>query len=524
MTYRIGTSSFLWASGAALAGTSGSTPACEPPAGDASSNFETAAERTNVGASFPAPFFARPPKGADSKGSGSKAASLIEQLAHNDASVREKAVSEIVALGEEAVDPLIDALTHRNDRVRGEAVRALGMIGDVRATPHLIQRLQESKFPILQAVYEALEGFGAQAVPALTEALGDEDTKVRSSAAMMLGEIKTTSAVQPLLDALAHAKDEDIGHIADALAELGNPAALEPLEHMLERALSTKTRGKIMHAIEAIQDQATSDAPFGKAPSMEELVRDITSHLAAGLGLSGNMGISVGNVASYGTMTATGESTLQLVPRAEQRRELIFPDAWLRVDRGGDAKATQEMMRALNFLIHHEIAHRLQDERKIPQPAIDPSAFDRFDSERILHNANETQIDKLALLAARNVYIAPYGDRLFSANMREAIAVDAAVAFFGIVFRRHRSGERPVADEEAARASAVLWEMAVGGAVGNDTKRSLKTLAKSFEAIVIAKRYKEGVAQFRKLIRAYRNIFKTTAWELTTHSTKGRTS
>ncbi|MGC8880568.1 MAG: HEAT repeat domain-containing protein, partial [Anaerolineae bacterium] len=74
--------------------------------------------------------------------------------------------------------------------VRQAAARALGKIGDAAAVPALIEALRDEDEDVRQAAAEALGKIGdAAAVPALIEALRDEDMWVRRAAAEALGKI-----------------------------------------------------------------------------------------------------------------------------------------------------------------------------------------------------------------------------------------------------------------------------------------------------------------------------------------------
>jgi HEAT repeat protein len=519
MTFRIGSSSFLWSSGAALTGTATLPATAFAPTAESGylrNALETADAARDVHAHFPGPFFARSKGATTTGGSGGRTGgsgsrhirSMIQELGSEDAALRHRTMAALVTIGEPAVDPLIRALRNPCDLVRACAVRTLAQIGDERAVPELVQRFDESKFPILQAVYEALEAFGARAIPALTASLNDPNPKVRGSSAMMLGEIEDTSAVAPLLGALENAGEEDIKGIAEALSRLGDPIALTALRHLLQRDLEAGVVKTVKRAIEKLEGISESTAQA--SPSLVDMAEDITSHLRAGLGLSKRIGVRVGDVESYGSITATGRLALQQVPNASQRQELFDLDAWLSVDQGADEKAGREMMQALNFLVHHEIAHLLQEERSIPKPAVDEAFFELFDEQRTLTSANETMIDKLALLTARKIYVAAHGDVLFSEDMREAISINAAIILYEGVLRRHRSGERPMAQEEKARASAVLLEMVRRDAIGKHTKRNIKRLADAFCAIAITGYDRRELATFRRLIEVYREIYRST--------------
>ena len=178
---------------------------------------------------------------------------LIAALRDEDWYVRENAAE---ALGEtkdaRAVKPLIEALKDLN--IRSRAAEALGEIKDVRAIDPLIAALgdEEQYFrnnvagalgkigaPAVAPLMAALRGhvrenavgalgkIGAPAVAPLIAALKDEDTNVRRNAADALGEVNDVRAVEPLIEAL---KDPNVRrNAADALGEIKDVRAIDPL-------------------------------------------------------------------------------------------------------------------------------------------------------------------------------------------------------------------------------------------------------------------------------------------------------
>jgi hypothetical protein len=65
----------------------------------------------------------------------------IRQLSSGRHETVEQAKRQLIAIGRPAVQPLIEALQHRNPRVRIEAADALGYLGDPRAVDPLIEAL-----------------------------------------------------------------------------------------------------------------------------------------------------------------------------------------------------------------------------------------------------------------------------------------------------------------------------------------------------------------------------------------------
>lgn len=117
--------------------------------------------------------------------SGELLDALTACLGHEREVVRERADQAFRWFGRDAVEHLLEALLH--PRTRAAAASAVGATGDLRA------------------------------VPALCEALVDENSEVRRAAARALGQIKTPRAVESLLRAT---DDEDYVVRAEAMTAL----------------------------------------------------------------------------------------------------------------------------------------------------------------------------------------------------------------------------------------------------------------------------------------------------------------
>jgi HEAT repeat protein len=133
----------------------------------------------------------------------------------------------IVQLGSRAVPALIDALRDDDTRIRQAACTALGQIGDPSAVPALIACWDQRD--ISHAATNALVQIGKPAVPALIEALTSPSNPVRIAACTALGQIGDTAAIPALR---VHA--EIMGEAWKALAKLGGTSmALQEAVRML---------------------------------------------------------------------------------------------------------------------------------------------------------------------------------------------------------------------------------------------------------------------------------------------------
>jgi HEAT repeat protein len=133
---------------------------------------------------------------------------LIALLGHEKGWVRHHARELLVAMGESAVDDLMEALKNKNEDVRWEAAKALGQIGDVRAANALVKVLNDKNFGIRWLAAEALIRMGYDALnPLLLELMEHPDALwLRQGAHHVLNDLVKkrgfSKQVIPLLDAL----------------------------------------------------------------------------------------------------------------------------------------------------------------------------------------------------------------------------------------------------------------------------------------------------------------------------------
>jgi len=215
---------------------------------------------------------------------------LICLLKHEEMSgVRWKTAESLVKIGAPSVEPLISVLQHSDSDVRWKAAIALGEIRDPRAIGPLIRQLSDTDRFVKSRVAHALGMIGTPTIHSLIQALHDGDGNQRWGAAIALGGIRDPAAVDPLILALADKYENVRAEAAAALVAIGEPAitplirflkysegsvrievmtalgelhardAIEPLVQMLERADEEERR-----AIAATLDSIVSPAaePF----------------------------------------------------------------------------------------------------------------------------------------------------------------------------------------------------------------------------------------------------------------------
>jgi transcription termination factor NusA len=183
-------------------------------------------------------------------------ASLVASLQDEDTFVRRRATTALGQLGsEEAIEPLINALRDQDPTVRQMAAKALeGLKKPV--VERLIVNMRDDDPGVRWKVIETL-GIKWE-MPELV-ALADEDSSVRQSAAMALGQLGDKRAVIPLIATL---KDEDRNvsqSAAEALGKLGDERAVEPLLVVLSEDEDQITRRRAAHALRCLGDKRQID-------------------------------------------------------------------------------------------------------------------------------------------------------------------------------------------------------------------------------------------------------------------------
>lgn len=136
---------------------------------------------------------------------------LIAAMSDVDERMRRNAAKALGALGDaRAFQPLIAALSDADEDVRGSAVSALGMRGDARAVEPLSIRLSnEENYSVFNEIITALGRIGnLQAIQSLTELASNDKfaIELRQQAIRQLGKISDDQAISSIIDLM---KDND---------------------------------------------------------------------------------------------------------------------------------------------------------------------------------------------------------------------------------------------------------------------------------------------------------------------------
>ncbi len=156
----------------------------------------------------------------------------LESLGSNDIKESQKAVQELLTIGNEAVGPLIEALSSESTFLKGQAVFLLGKIGNKAAAGPLaaLLRYDQSSY-IRRNAASALGGMrDTAAYEALVAATQDDDPGVRARAAESLGRSGELTAGQALVDLLRLEEEMSVRFASvRALGALKDPLTAGPL-------------------------------------------------------------------------------------------------------------------------------------------------------------------------------------------------------------------------------------------------------------------------------------------------------
>lgn len=199
------------------------------------------------------------------------AAALVNRLDDEHPQVREEVAKALLEMGgRKVVARLVPLLCVERVGLRNQAREMLKQIG--KDAPDLILTLLDDPDRDLRLfAAEILEGVRSpHVVRPLLFALMDPDPNVRAAAAVSLGRQGESVAVGALVD---HLDDEEwvAFSAVEALACLGDPAALEPLLNALEKG-SSMIKVRVAEALSRFPEPRTVEAVLREIPRAEGLL------------------------------------------------------------------------------------------------------------------------------------------------------------------------------------------------------------------------------------------------------------
>lgn len=185
------------------------------------------------------------------------------------------AVEALGLIGDTGVSPMLirfmeDSTDNDEKRVAAEA---LGRLKDPSAIPVLIDGIKSSSWQVQGPAKWALTSIGKPAAPALIEALKIEKGDAGRLAAEALGEMKEPTAVQPLVTALKTSKSVPTRVAAAAsLGAIKDPAAIAPLIEAFEDK-GEYTVEFVWKGVRNTSSDALSEFGEGALPALHETLK-----------------------------------------------------------------------------------------------------------------------------------------------------------------------------------------------------------------------------------------------------------
>lgn len=136
---------------------------------------------------------------------------FLSAIRDNDKRVRAQAAAALAALGENALEDLVELLKDEDWRVRYRAAEALEKIPSSRGSDPLIRALSDGKDHVRYMAVKSLGALGEKnALPGIIQTLSDENEYVRRIAAISLGNIGGEDAYTAIREALIIESSEPV--------------------------------------------------------------------------------------------------------------------------------------------------------------------------------------------------------------------------------------------------------------------------------------------------------------------------
>ena len=204
---------------------------------------------------------------------------LVEALATEpDFFVREYLTWSIVRMADAATPLLIRMLTDARPQARHGAAHTLGKIADPCATGALIATLQDDDPAIVSKAAFALGAIGAvESVAAVVDLLGGADRELQSTLVTVL-ERFGAHAVPAVAAALTHADAGVRAHAAEILGVIADPGCIPALTNALADD-ERDVRFAAVHALANIGGEAATDAMRPMRNDADTRVRALAANM-----------------------------------------------------------------------------------------------------------------------------------------------------------------------------------------------------------------------------------------------------
>ncbi len=207
---------------------------------------------------------------------------LSEEFARPDSQLRDEVAVILGILGDRRpVKHLLEMTEDKSREKRWAAVAALGKTGAPEAIPILVSCLADSDYNVATSAVQVLYNIGEPAVEPLIKLVNDEDALGRGYAAEILGRLNDRRAVEPLKAAL---KDYTmLVPAAMALGRMKETGAIDELIFALEHSVGRYDRFLIKDAIRNL-GKGVSEKIFAHLQSDDPEIRRVVVEALASIG------------------------------------------------------------------------------------------------------------------------------------------------------------------------------------------------------------------------------------------------
>ncbi|WP_371805602.1 HEAT repeat domain-containing protein [Candidatus Lokiarchaeum ossiferum] len=157
---------------------------------------------------------------------------LIQKLGDRNTKARLDAANALARKGNEALDEVTKLLNHDDYTFRRIAAYVLGKIGNPDSVEILVEALGDDNSDVRKSAAQALNRIGKPAIPLLIRALGNISKDVRASAVWSLSKMGSM-VVDPLIEALASEVKDVRASAVWALSKVGTPS-IAPLVQLID--------------------------------------------------------------------------------------------------------------------------------------------------------------------------------------------------------------------------------------------------------------------------------------------------
>jgi HEAT repeat protein/MFS family permease len=214
---------------------------------------------------------------------------LVAKLKERDVRLAYEAAVALGRIGDPAaIDPLMELLNSPEPALRRAACYSLGSLHADRAGPRLLDVVRSgTSDQEVECAEAAIVGLGRmryrEAVPYLADVLGAYDRRIKIAAANALAEIGDAAALERLIAALDAETDyTTLSAFAEAIASMRDYDAIGELYAMMDRTTSKIERGQIAYVIGAIIGDRDE---FYSLLALDEYTREVAvARMVGGLG------------------------------------------------------------------------------------------------------------------------------------------------------------------------------------------------------------------------------------------------